>query len=194
MKPEVRASGLRGIGNYVKTLDPAFIETIEAGYSRELRSALFDAAPDEWYPVDLWMQALDGIVAAHGDITSARAAVRAAGRHICEGTVNSFHRFLMRIMTPSLFAKKSGVMIAKDFQGFPGGELDYHYDLSKEAEGELVLEVRNAQHHPYLGGTGQGFIEFAFHHMGKKNVVVEEPTCALTEWAPAHVLWRIRWS
>ena len=108
--------------------------------------------------------------------------------------MNSFLRVLMRIMTPTLFAKKSGSMIGKDFRGFTGGAPDYTYDVSKEAEGLVTLRIGNAGAHPYLGGTGQGFIEFAFHYIGKKNVIIDEPECPIGEYAPDVVHWRVRWS
>jgi hypothetical protein len=185
---------MRGIGAYVRSLDKEQAMLIESSLSDETRRALHETSPEVWYPISVWKEALDRIVQCSPDPASARAAVRSAGRFICEGTVNSFLRVLMRIMTPSLFAKKSGSMIGKDFRGFSGGAPDYSYDLSKESEGLITLTIKNAGAHPYLSGTGQGFIEFAFHYMGKKNVVIDEPDCPMTDYAPEVMHIRIRWS
>jgi hypothetical protein len=185
---------MRGVGAYIRTLDREHAQLIESKLSSEAKSALHETSPEVWYPIGIWKETLDRVVECAPDKSNARAAVRAAGRHICEGTVNSFLRVLMRIMTPALFAKKSGSMIGKDFRGFTGGAPDYSYDLSKEGEGVVTMTIKNAGQHPYLGGTGQGFIEFAFHYIGKKNVIIDEPNCALDDYAPDVVHWRIRWS
>lgn len=188
----VRGPCLRGAGAYLRSIDPLLAQRIEANYTPEMLRAVHESGPKEWFPVDLWKAALDGIVEAQPDINAARAAIREIGRTICEGTVNSFLRLLMRIMTPRLFAEKSGSMIARDFGGFVGG-IDYHYDVRDE-EKTVFMEVRNAGRHPYLGATGQGFCEFAFQYMGKKDVIIDEPDCALDDWTPSQAKWRIRWS
>ena len=188
----VRGPCLRGAGAYLRSIDRELAARIEAKYTPEMLRAVHDSGPKEWFPVDIWKGALDAIVQEQPDIKTARAAIRGVGRFICEGTVNSFLRLLMRIMTPRLFAEKSGSMIARDFGGFPGG-IDYHYEVQEDKK-TVFLDVRNAGQHPYLGGTGQGFCEFAFQYMGKKNVLIDEPDCALDDWAPSHARWRIRWS
>ncbi len=194
MEVQCRAHCMRGIGNYVRSLDPARAQQIESKLSEETLRSMYETSAEVWYPISVWKEALDTIVAQNSDPATARTAVRLVGRFICEGTVNSFLRVLMRIMTPTLFAKKSGVMIGKDFRGFPGGEPDYTYDLSKEPQGVMTMTIRNAKQHPYLGATGQGFIEFAFHYIGKKNVLIDEPDCPPNEYAPEVAHWRIRWS
>ncbi|SRR6266540_5440668 len=194
MEVQTRAHCMRGIGNYLRSLDPARAQQIESKLSQETLRSMYETSPEVWYPISVWKEALDTIVAQSPDPVAARTAVRAVGKFICEGTVNSFLRVLMRIMTPALFAKKAGAMIGKDFRGFPGGEPDCTYDLSKESEGLLTMTVRNAKNIPYLGATGQGFTEFAFHYMGKKNVLIDEPNCPPNEYSPEVVHWRIRWS
>src|SRR5262245_48348993 len=147
MDVQARASAMRGIGNYIRSLDAARTQQIESKLSKETLRSMYEASPELWVPLTVWKEALDPIVAQHADPAAARAAVRSAGRFICEGTVNSFLRVLMRIMTPALFAKKSGGMIGRDFRGFPGGEPECSYDLSKEPEGLMTMTVHNAKNH-----------------------------------------------
>lgn len=193
MDVAVRGPCLRGAGAYLRAIDPELARSIEAKYTPEMLRAVHESGPKDWIPVGLWKEALDGIVAAQPNIEAARKAIRGVGRYICEGTVNSFLRLLMRIMTPRLFAEKSGTMISRDFRGFPGGEIDYAYDVNDSLR-QVTIEVRNAGLHPYLGGTGQGFCEFAFQYMGKKGVVIDEPGCPVDQWAPPKVQLRMRWS
>src|SRR5262245_38041085 len=98
---QTRAHAMRGIGNYVRSLDPPRTQQIEAKLSKEALRSMYETSPEVWFPISVWKEALDTIVAQHFDPAAARAAVRSAGRFICEGTVNSFLRVLMRIMTPS---------------------------------------------------------------------------------------------
>jgi len=188
----VRGPCLRGAGAYLRSIDPKLAREIESKFSPAILSALHESGPKDWFPIEIWKEALDGIVVAQPDIAAARVAIRSVGRHICEGTVNSFLKLLMRIMTPRLFAEKSGSMISRDFCGFKGG-IDYNFEVDDKAK-IVMIEIRNAGQHPYLGGTGQGFCEFAFQYMGKKNVIIDEPDCPLDDWAPEHARWRIRWS
>jgi hypothetical protein len=193
MEVAVRGPVLRGAGDYLRSIDPKLAQQIEAKYTPVMLHAVHESGPKEWVPVAVWKDCLDAIVAAQPNIEVARAAIRGVGRFICEGTVNSFLRLLMRIMTPRLFAEKSGSMISRDFSGFPGGNIDYHFDVN-DKDRVVTLEVRNAGNHPYLGATGQGFCEFAFQYMGKKNVIIDEPDTPLDDWQPKHLKWRIRWS
>src|SRR5262245_10779936 len=103
----VRGPCLRGAGAYLRSIDPKLAEKIESKYTPEMLRAVHDSGPKEWFSVELWKGALDTIVEAQPDIQAARKAIRGVGRFICEGTVNSFLRLLMRIMTPRLFAEKS---------------------------------------------------------------------------------------
>ena len=193
METLVRGPCLRGAGAYLRSIDPKLAQQIEATYTPEMLRAVHESGPKDWVPVAVWKDALDAIVAAQPNIEAGRAAIRSVGRFICEGTVNSFLRLLMRIMTPRLFAEKSGSMIARDFAGFSGGGPDYHFTVDDDKR-VVTLEIRNAGKHPYLGGTGQGFCEFAFQYMGKKNVLIDEPDCPLDDWQPEHLRWRISWS
>lgn len=192
MTAEVRAQCLVGVTAYLNKLPTDLSEQIQSGYSPEVRRALQETQPNVFFPIEYWKEAIDGVVALQPDVRKARQEVSNIGVCICEGTVNSFLRLLMRIMNPTLFAKKCGNMIGRDFRGFPAGaEPEYTFD---ERENEITMTVKGAGNHIYLGGTGRGFVAFAFEYMGKKNVVIDEPGCADDDWAPDVVSWRVRWS
>ena len=193
MDVAVRGPCLRGVGAYLRSLDPSLAQKIEAKYTPDMLRVIHESGNKDWVSIDVWKRALDEIIAVQPSVEEGRAAIRSVGRFICEGTVNSFLRLLMRIMTPRLFAEKSSSMISRDFRGFPGGQLDYHFEVNEDQK-IAVIEVRNAGRHPYLGGTGQGFCEFAFQYMGKKDIVVDEPDCALDDYCPERVRLRMRWT
>lgn len=98
------------------------------------------------------------------------------------------------MMTPGLFARKCNQLLSGDFRGFPGGEPKVIYDLSKESKGDITIELTNAQNHPYLGASAVGYIEFAFEHMGKKGLKVEELDCDIRDFAAPFARWHITWN
>lgn len=195
MAAEVRAQCLGGVTTYLNTLSPEVRSEILSTYSPELRAALEEPSPNVYFPIEYWSSAIDSIVAIQPNIQQARQEVRKIGVCISEGIANSFLKLLMRIMTPSLFAKKCAAIVGRDFRGFPtGGDPEVDFDLSKESAGELLLTLKGVEQFKYLGGCGRGFIEFAFNYMGKKNLVIDEPNCADDEWAPSVIQLRVRWS
>lgn len=194
MSVETKGSSIRSIGAYVQTLDPEFIRRVEANLSPDECRLMYEAKPDDWYPHDYFAAPYRAIVAAHDDPVAGRRAVEAAGRWACEEMANSFLRLVMRMMTPGLFVKKCSQLLAKDFRGWRGGAPDVIYDLSKEKAGEVTIEVRNIGNHPYLGASAIGYIEFAFEHMGKKNLKVEERDCDINDYAAPFARWYVTWT
>lgn len=194
MLVETRGQTLRCAGGYLATLDPEIRKRVEARLSTEVRVALQDARIDEWYPYDIAKATYDAIIAAHDSPADARRALYDLGRWSADATANSFLRLFLKIMSPGLFAKKLTQLLSKDFRGFPGGAPDVVYDLSKESSGEIVVELRNAGNHPYLGVGAIGYIEFAFEHMGKKGVKVEERDCDMNDYGASFARWYISWT
>lgn len=193
MSIEAKGSSIRSTGAYIRTLDPDFVRRVEAQLTPDELRVTYDAKADEWYPYEYFTAPYRAIVAAHGDPVAGRRAVQEAGRWACEEMANSFLRLVMRMMTPGLFARKCPQLLAKDFKGFPGGAPDVVYDLSKEKSGEVTIELRNAGNHAYLGASAIGYIEFAFEHMGKKNLKVEERDCDISDFSAPYARWYISW-
>lgn len=194
MSVEAKGSSIRSTGAYIRTLDAETIRRIEANLTPEQQKITYDARPDDWYPHEFFVAPYKAIVAAYDDPVAARRSVQAAGRWACEEMANSFLRLVMRMMTPGLFVKKCGQLLAKDFRGFPGGGPDVIYDLSKEKAGEITMELRNAGNHPFLGASAVGYIEFAFEHMGKKNLTVEERDIDVRDFSASFARWYINWT
>lgn len=193
MEIQAKGKSIRSIGAYIRTLDPALIERIEKGMSPEVLRVTYEARPDDWYPYEFFKAPYDAIVAAFDDPAEARLAVQKVGRFSCEETANSFLRLVLRMMTPSLFARKCAQLLSGDFRGFPGGEPKVVYDLSNEKKGEITIELTNAQNHPYLGASAIGYIEFAFEHMGKKNLTIVERDCEVRDYNAPFARWYINW-
>jgi len=194
MEIQAKGKSIRSIGAYIRTLDPALTERIERGMSPEVLKIAHDARPDDWYPYEYFKEPHDAVVAAFDDPVEARKAVHQIGRFACEATANSFLRLVLRMMTPSLFARKCSQLLAGDFRGFPGGAPDVKFDLSNESNGEIKIELTNAQNHPYLGASAIGYIEFAFEHMGKKGLRVEERDCDVKDFNAPFARWYISWN
>ena len=63
MGSEVRAHCMRGVGAYIRSLDRERAQLIESTLSDEARRALHETSAEVWYPISVWKEALDRIVA-----------------------------------------------------------------------------------------------------------------------------------
>jgi hypothetical protein len=183
---------LAGVAVYLRGIDPAVRDRIHGSMGSEVRAVLESASAATWHPVDHWRRALDAVVEAHPD--EPMPVLQRTGKLIASEAVNSLVRLAMKLMTPSMFAKKTGQMLSKDFRGFPSGEPRTDIDLSNVDQNELHILVHEASMFPYLGATGMGFMEFAFESMGKKSIRIDDPECPANEYAPETIHWRIRWA
>lgn len=193
MTTKAKGFAIRSIGEYIQTLDPALRQRIEAGMTSEQLKVLYEGVGDEMYPYEFYGATYRAIANAFDNPEEGRRAVETAGGYAAEAMTNSFMRNLIRMMTPALFAQKCAQFMGRDFEGFEGGGPDISYDLSREKEGEIVMELRNAGKHPYLGASAVGFIKFVFEGMGKEGVKVEERDCEVTSYSAPFARWYISW-
>lgn len=193
MESQVLGRNIRTMGAYFRKLDPAVWERIERGISPELRLLFENARAEDWYPYAHYEEGFKALIATCDDPVEARNAVYRVGRAACEATVNTFLRLVLRMMTPGLFARKCNQLLGADFKGFPGGAPVVKYDLSRESQGEAIIELTNAGNHPFLGASAVGYIEFAFEHMGKKGVKVEERDCDVADFRAPFARWYVTW-
>ncbi len=134
---------------------------IIAGLSPQLQQAINTVAPATWYSVTLVSELNRAIVAelAGTDEARAREVMEGCGRYIGHEASNTFLRLFMRMLTPSLFAKKLPDIWKRDFTG---GRLDI--DVT---EGKMIFRIFDSQGHDHIGPIASGWIGFALKAMGK---------------------------
>ena len=134
---------------------------ILAGLSPELRQAITKVAPAAWYPISLLAEANRAIVEhlAENNEERARDLLLDCGRYMGHEASNTFLRIFMRMLTPTLFAKKLPTVWKRDFTG---GRLEL--DVT---DGRLVCRIFEAHGHDHIGPVSAGWLGFALKAMGK---------------------------
>jgi hypothetical protein len=140
-------------------------------FSPELQHALNTAAPAAWLPV-AHIAELHRAVAAlgQGDDARAEAELVTCGRTISSEATNTFLKLVMRVLTPTLFAKKLPSLWARDATG---GK--YHVDVYED---RLVCRLSEMEAFDHIGPISVGYVSFALESMGK---VIEKAT--LHNWS-----------
>jgi hypothetical protein len=130
------------------------------GFSPELRQALNTAAPAAWLPV-AHIAELHRAVAAlgKGNDDLARKELITCGQTMANEATNTFLKLVMRVLTPTLFAKKLPSLWARDATG---GK--YHVDV---AEDRLVCRLSEMDEFDHIGPISVGYVSFSLEAMGK---------------------------
>jgi len=130
--------------------------------SPELQDAIRTVSPAIWYPIPLLAELNRALVqsVAGKDEVRARELLEGCGRYMGREASNTFLRLLMRLLTPTLFAKKLPDIWKRDFTG---GRLDMDVTDSR-----LICRIFDAQGHDHIGPISAGWIGFALKAMGKE--------------------------
>ncbi|HLU65334.1 MAG TPA: hypothetical protein VKZ63_03635, partial [Kofleriaceae bacterium] len=100
----------------------------------------------------------------------------------------TFFRVLLKIMTPSLFAKKLPSFWERDQKG---GR--FECDVSKVDDRQIQLRLVDVADYDYIGPVSVGFLEFAFNAMGKRGFKVVMPGYSLAQPAQRDIDFHVTW-
>lgn len=143
-----------------------------AGLSPELQNTINNVAPAGWYPISLLSELNRALVESltPKDEDAARELLLNCGRYMGREASNTFLKLLMRMLTPTLFAKKLPDVWKRDFTA---GRLEI--DVT---DGRLLCRIFDAKGHDHIGPISAGYIEFGLKAMGK---TIEKTT--LHKWS-----------
>jgi hypothetical protein len=152
----------------LKFIDATYDETAKARImeqlSPEVRKAIGTYREIEWYDAKHFSELLRGIAKEAGDgDAAAEAALVKSGHFIASIAASTFLRLLMRVLTPSLFAKKIPSLWTRDNQG---GAIET--DMSEADNGRIVFHVVDVGGYDYIVPVAAGWIAFAMEAMGEK--------------------------
>lgn len=140
----------RGIADPTEQLSPS------------LRTSLANVASAGWYPV-AHIAELNQLIAsalANNDEERAKTDLQSCGRYMAEEATNTFMRLMMRVLTPSLFAKKLPELWRRDCM---------HGKLDLEVEDRcLTLLLNDMTGHDHIAAIMPGYVGFALEKMGKE--------------------------
>lgn len=159
------------IGN---TYDEATSKKIETSIDPRVREAIRNAEKAAWYPVSDVAEIFRAI-AVHHDQTDgkSRAALESVGRAIGDMATNSFLKFILRVLSTSMFASKMPDFWRRDHR--IGDLAAENYD---PAHKRMLVTLRGVKGYDYIGPVAPGFVLYAFERLGATNVRVDY------EWSP----------
>lgn len=185
----IRGYSLRQTARYIETrLEPELsrraIETLPPD-TRKLMGAF---EPAEWYPRSHAIALYRSIVSVRGG-DAAFPELMACGEFIASEATNTFLRLLMKIMTPTLFAKKVPDFWTRDQKGG-----HFEVDVSAAGDGKIAMTLVDVGDYEHIAGIAGGFIRFGMVALGKKGVSIEQTGWSLATPSPRDVHYQIRWS
>jgi hypothetical protein len=130
------------------------------GFSKPVREMIETAKPAVFYPVSTLSDVLVALAAqAHGDAEKAKQLLMTGGSRMALEATNSFLRLLMRMLTPTLLAKKIPDLWNRDCTG---GRLSMDV-----GERTVTCHIRDTVGFAHALCTITGFIGFVLQTMGK---------------------------
>lgn len=145
------------------THDAAVREKIVEQLSPEVRKALGTYKDIEFYPAVHFGDVLRGLGVVVGkDSAGAEKEIEACGSFIARQATNTFLRLIMRVLTPTLFAKKIPSLWSRDNTNGA-----FSVDFSGADKGRLVFTLKDIGEYPFIAPCAKGWIGFAMKTMGR---------------------------
>jgi hypothetical protein len=146
---------------YLKSLvSEAEGRRIFEGLSPQVSHAIGQAKPAEWMPATYSSEILRAIAAlSRGDDDHAREELVKCGRYIANEATNTFLKLLMRVLTPTLFAKKLPSFWSRDATA---GRYEVEVNDDK-----IVCHLKEMEAFDHIAPIGVGYVSFALEAMGK---------------------------
>ncbi|HEU4582614.1 MAG TPA: hypothetical protein VFS67_30365 [Polyangiaceae bacterium] len=159
------------------------------GLPPEVSSALPVIKPAEWYSRDYLMEMLRGIARVKNTDAGAYEDLVAYGTYVSTEATNTFLKLLLKMLTPTLFAKKIPEVWQRDHRNSGAFEVDVQH----ANEGLIKLRLVGAGGFDHVGITSIGFISNALKTMGKSDVRMTQTGWSLATPGPDRIDYELRW-
>lgn len=177
-----------GWGYVDSTYDVATREKLLEHLSPTVRAAVGTYREIEFYPIVHFSELLDGIArVASTDAAQAEAELTACGSFIARHATNTFLRLIMRVITPSIFAKKIPSLWSRD-----NTRGEFSVDTSRANDGFMVFTLADIDDFAHVGPVAKGWISFAMTTMGRKTESVTLSGWSLENPSPPSVEIRLQ--
>lgn len=162
---------------------------IKASLPDEVRDAIAGFQPAEWYPRSYSVAILTAIASAEADSDEAcyRRLVD-CGKFISSEATNTFLRLLLKILTPTMFAKKVPTFWDRDMRGG-----HFEVDLSGAKDKRIGMKLVDVEGFAHIGAVSAGFIEFGMEAVGEAGVKIAQSGWSLAQPGPAEVGYEVTW-
>lgn len=191
MEPMIRGYSVKQQLNFLETqyepdVSRRLLETIPA----DVRASLGDLKAAEWYPRAYSVAVLRAIASNHGsDEKAVYDDLARCGTFIATEATNTFLKLLMKILTPTLFAKKIPEFWKRDQTGG-----HFEVDTSRVKNDTLELALRDVEGFDHIGLIGIGWLSYGLTAMGKSNVVVTQKGWSLAKPGPRDIEYHVCWT
>jgi hypothetical protein len=190
MTPQIRGYSLKQTAKYVETrFDADTRKRVAEMIPSTVRTLMGSFEPAEWYPRDYSTALFRGIAAAKGTEQGAYADLVQCGEFIASEATNTFLKLLMRIMSPTLFAKKVPEFWKRDQRGG-----HFEADVSQADKGRIGMKLVDVEGYDHIGIVSIGWIQFGMAALGKKGVVIKQDGWSLAKPGPHTISYEITWS
>ncbi|MFW5875756.1 MAG: hypothetical protein ACOCXM_03370 [Myxococcota bacterium] len=174
-----------GIAKYIDEAMPEGGQQVRAA-TPEVTAHRHELTRTQWYPLSYAVDQCAAIAAKHQDPQEAWNEVERCGEFIANDAASSFLKLLMKVLTPSLFARQFPE-VWKRYHDF--GSLQT--DLSQIENNTVVFTVPG---YDYVGPLVAGWIRYIFRSFGKSNLEIETNVPAPGVPAPEEVRFVVSWS
>lgn len=190
MTAQIRGYSLKQTAKYLETkFDPDTRRRVSDGLPAPVRSLLGSFEPGEWYPRDYSASLFRAIAAARNTEGGAYQDLVQCGEFIASEATNTFLKLLMKIMSPTLFAKKVPEFWKRDQRGGY-----FEADVSRADDSLIKMRLADVEGYDHIGIVSIGWIQFGMTSLGKKNVQVKQQGWSLSTPGPREIDYEITWS
>lgn len=188
--PMIRGYSLQQTAKYLDTkFDPEDRRRVLDGLPATVRNLMGAFEPAEWYPRDHSAALFRAIAAVRNDNQGSYEDLVACGEFIASEATNTFLKLLMRIMSPTLFAKKVPEFWKRDQQGGY-----FEADVSRASDSVIKMKLVDVETYDHIGIVSIGWIQFGMKALGKKNVRIDQTGWALDRPGPREIGYEVTWS
>lgn len=191
MEPMIRGYSVQQQLHFLETqFEPATSSSLKRTIPDEIRTQLGDLKAAEWYPRAYSISVLRAIARHHGeDEKAAYEDLVRCGTFIAKEATNTFLKLLMRVLTPTLFAKKIPEFWKRDHTAG-----HFTVDTSGAKDGVLQLELCDVEGFDHIGVVAIGWLSYGLTAMGKAGVVVSQTGWKLASPGPKSIQYRVHWT
>jgi hypothetical protein len=153
-------------------------ERIRAHLSPEVRNqGTYDAV--SFYSCNHLYEPFVGIASLSSDQATAMKQLEECGKFIAREATNTFLRLIMKVVTPTLFAKKLPTLWSRD-----NTVGRFHVDLTNVESGRMVFHLEEVSGFFHIGPVAQGWIAFSMEAMGRQVKSIHLSNWSLKTPAP----------
>lgn len=152
-----------------------------------LQQTLGTATSAGWYPVAHVAELYRAIAAlGSGDSTRARTELVKCGRFTANEATNTFLKLVMKVLTPSLFAKKLPSLWSRDATG---GR--FEVDVTED---RIICRLFEMDAFDHIAPISLGYVSFSLEAMGKKIQSSELHGWSLDAPSAPGTWFELRWT